>query len=144
MTEDRRPRDTRAIDPATMCFACGKDNPVGLKIAFRLDGDICKAEFTPNENHVGWEDTVHGGILYSALDDVTANVLYRQGRKAHTARSEIRYRNPARVGDVLELRGWIEKEKGRLVVLRGEARRRADDAVVADCVATFMLARDGR
>lgn len=127
------------IDPATMCFACGQNNPIGLQIEFSLDGDVCRAEFTPNKNHVGWEDTVHGGILYAALDDVTANVLYRQGRKAHTARAEVRYRSPVRVGETLDLAGWIEKEKGRLVVLHGEARRRDDGAVVADCVARFML-----
>jgi len=123
----------------TMCFACGKDNPIGLKILFHVEGDECNAEFTPNKNHVGWHDTVHGGILYSALDDVTANVLYRQGRKAHTARCEIRYRHPARVGQALLLKGWIEKEKGRLVVLKGEARRKDDSVVVADCEARFML-----
>ncbi len=127
------------LEAATMCFACGKDNPIGLQIVFHVEGDECNAEFTPNENHVGWEDTVHGGILYSALDDVTANVLYKQKRKAHTARCEIRYRQPARVGESLLLKGWIEKEKGRLVVLKGEARRKSDDVVVADCEARFML-----
>lgn len=124
-----------------MCFACGKDNPIGLRIEFHYDGDVCRAEFTPNENHVGWEDTVHGGIIYSALDDVTANVLYRQGRKAHTARCEVRYREPLRVGETISLKGWIEKERGRLVVLRGSAVRIADSAVVADCEASFMLER---
>ena len=84
---------------------------------------------------------MHGGIIYSALDDVTANVLYRQGRKAHTARCEIRYREPLRVGETIRLRGWIEKEKGRLVVLKGEATRIADSAVIADCEASFMLER---
>jgi acyl-coenzyme A thioesterase PaaI-like protein len=124
-----------------MCFACGKDNPVGLHIEFNCDADTCQAEFTPTQNHVGWEDTVHGGIIYSALDDVTANVLYRQGRKAHTARCEIRYRAALRVGETISLRGWIEKEKGRLVILRGEAKRLADGVVVADCEASFMLER---
>lgn len=128
-----------SLEAATMCFACGKDNPIGLRIEFHIDGDTCTAEFTPDANHVGWEDTVHGGIIYSALDDVTANVLYKKGLKAHTARCEIRYRQPTRVGETLKLRGWIEKEKGRLVVLKGEARRKADDAVVADCDARFML-----
>jgi acyl-coenzyme A thioesterase PaaI-like protein len=132
---------SETIDPATMCFACGQDNPVGLRIVFDFDGDVCRAEFTPNENHVGWEDTVHGGIIYSALDDVTANVLYKQGRKAHTARCEIRYRQALRVGEAIRLRGWIEKEKGRLVILRGEAVRVADDVTIADCEAAFMLER---
>ena len=124
-----------------MCFACGVNNPIGLRINFECDGDMCRAEFTPNENLVGWEDTVHGGIIYSALDDVTANVLYQQGRKAHTARCEIRYRQPLRVGETIRLKGWIEKEKGRLVILKGEAVRTTDDATIADCEAAFMLER---
>ena len=127
------------IETATMCFACGKDNPIGLQIEFHTEGNECTAEFTPGENHVGWEHTVHGGILYSALDDVTANVLYKKRLKAHTARCEIRYRQPARVGETLLLKGWIEKEKGRLVLLKGEARRKSDGVVVADCEAKFIL-----
>jgi acyl-coenzyme A thioesterase PaaI-like protein len=127
------------IEAATMCFACGPDNPIGLKIDFDCQGDRCTAEFTPNENHVGWENTVHGGIIYSALDDVTANVLYKQGIKAHTARCEIRYRQPLLVDETVRLAGWIEKRRGRLVLLKGEARKAVDDTLVADCEASFML-----
>ena len=122
-----------------MCFACGIDNPVGLKIRFDVQGDECTAEFTPNENHVGFSDTVHGGIIYTALDDVTANILYQQGRKAHTAKCEIRYRQPARVGEKLMLKGWIETERRRLIILKGEIRRASDDVVVAECESSFML-----
>lgn len=82
---------------------------------------------------------MHGGIVYSALDDVTANVLSHQGRKAHTARCEIRYRKPLYVGETVVLKGWIEKEKGRLVILRAEARRKSDDVLIADCEAGFMI-----
>ncbi|NIA27731.1 MAG: PaaI family thioesterase [Desulfobulbaceae bacterium] len=127
------------IEAATMCFACGPDNPVGLHIDFECKGDICKARFTPTQNHVGWENTVHGGIIYSALDDVTANVLYKQGRKAHTARCEIRYRQPLLVGETINLHGWIDSERGRLILLKGEARKASDDSLVADCRAHFML-----
>ena len=122
-----------------MCFACGPDNPIGLRIRFDVEGDECTAEFTPNENHVGFSDTVHGGIIYTALDDVTANILYQQGRKAHTARCEIRYRQPARVGETLKVKGWIENERRRLVMLKGEIRRKSDDVLVADCESSFML-----
>lgn len=126
---------------ARMCFACGKENPIGLKIDFHYDGEFCRGEFTGNENHVGWENTVHGGIIYSALDDVTANVLWQSDRRAHTAKCEIRYRKPLMVGETVMLKGWVEKEKGRLVMLKGEARRKADGVVVADCEAAFMVAR---
>jgi acyl-coenzyme A thioesterase PaaI-like protein len=100
----------------------------------------CSGEFTPNENHVGYENTVHGGIIYSALDDVMANVLYLQQIKAHTARCEIRYRKPLEVGQTVSLTGWIERQKRRLIVLKGEARITDGDVLVADCEARFMTA----
>lgn len=125
------------IEPAPMCFACGQDNPIGLKISFEMDNGRCTGEFTANENHVGYEDTVHGGIIYAALDDVMANVLYLQDIKAHTARCEIRYRQPLAVGARVLLSGWIANERRRLVVLNGEARLE-DGTLVADAEASFM------
>lgn len=128
------------IEAAAMCFACGQDNPIGLRIVFSLEQGICKGEFVPGPAHVGYENTVHGGIIYSALDDVMANVLYLQNIKAHTARCEIRYRQALAVGEKIRLRGWIDSERRRLVVLKAEARRECDDALVADCEASFMRA----
>lgn len=126
------------IEAATMCFACGPDNPIGLRIRFALADGICTGEFTADRNHVGYENTVHGGIIFSALDDVMANVLYLQDIKAHTARCEIRYRKALEVGQPVRLRGWIESERKRLILLRGEARLAGDDSLVADCEASFM------
>ena len=122
-----------------MCFACGPRNPIGLKIRFELQDGICTGGFTPGPNHVGYENTVHGGIIFSALDDVMANVLYLQNIKAHTARCEIRYRQPLAVGQALALRGWIANRRKRLIVLKGEARLQ-DGTLVADCEASFMTA----
>ena len=129
-----------SIEDAAMCFACGPDNPIGLKINFSLNDGIVTAEFTANENHVGYENTVHGGIVYSALDDVMANVLYLQNIKAHTAKCEIRYRQALEVDKQVLLKGWIENERRRLVVLKGEMRLASNDSVIADAEASFMKA----
>ncbi len=128
------------IEQATMCFACGPDNPIGLKIKFTVDGDRCTGEFTPTENHVGFQNTVHGGIVFSCLDDVMANILYRQKRKAHTAKCDVRYRQALEVGSTVKLSGWIDSERGRLIQLKGEMRLKSDDSLVANCNASFMLA----
>ena len=130
--------DASQIEAAPMCFACGQANPVGLKIVFTLNDGVVTAEFTANENHVGYENTVHGGIIFAALDDVMANVLYLQDIKAHTARCEIRYRRPLEVGQTIKLKGWIESERRRLFVLKGEARLADSDELVADTEASFM------
>ena len=127
------------IEAAPMCFACGPANPIGLRIKFELVGERVNAQFTPNENHVGFENTVHGGIIYSALDDVMANCLYLQNIKAHTARCEIRYRKALEVGQTINLAGWIENRKRRMVVLKGEARLADSDILIAECEASFIL-----
>ncbi|MFT5500045.1 MAG: acyl-coenzyme A thioesterase PaaI-like protein [Woeseiaceae bacterium] len=128
------------IEAAPMCFACGPDNPIGLQIKFTLANERVTAQFTPDKNHVGYENTVHGGIIYSALDDVMANCLYLQQIKAHTARCEIRYRKALQVGQTINLSGWIETRKRRLVILKSEARLADGDELIADCEASFMLA----
>jgi acyl-coenzyme A thioesterase PaaI-like protein len=130
--------DKPLIEPAPMCFACGRDNPIGLHIGFELHDGICTGLFTANENHVGFHDTVHGGIIFSALDDVMANNLYLQGIKAHTARCEIRYRRTLQVGRQIRLTSRIEKERKSLVVLNAEARLVDGGELIADCQASFM------
>ena len=127
------------IEEAPVCFVCGTDNPIGLKIRFTLEDGICTARFTPGVNHVGFSDTVHGGIIFSALDDVMANLLYLRGTKAHTARCEIRYRKALRVGQEIMLTGNIESERKRLVNMKGEARLTDGGDLIADCSASFML-----
>jgi acyl-coenzyme A thioesterase PaaI-like protein len=127
------------IEAAQMCFACGVENSIGLKIRFELVDGVCTGEFRPNHNHVGYENTVHGGIIFAALDDVMANVLYLQNIKAHTARCEIRYRRALAVAETIFLKGWIDNRRKRLILLKGEARL-ADATLVADCEASFMTA----
>jgi acyl-coenzyme A thioesterase PaaI-like protein len=131
--------ELRARADANQCFVCGPENPLGLRLAFRLDGEVCRAEFKPGPFHCGYDRLVHGGIIYSALDDVMANWLFLKGIRGHTARCEIRYREPVELGDELRLEGRLVRRKGRLVLMSGKAIRPADDAVVAEADGTFMV-----
>jgi acyl-coenzyme A thioesterase PaaI-like protein len=124
---------------ANQCFVCGPDNPLGLRLRFRMDREVCRAEFMPGPFHCGYENLVHGGIVYSALDDVMANWLFLQGIRGHTARCEIRYREPVQLGDALLLEGRLLRRKGRLAMLSGVATRGSDHAVVAEAQGTFMV-----
>lgn len=124
------------------CFVCGPDNPDGLQLEFRLDGDICRSRFTPGPNHCGYDDQTHGGILFSVLDDVMANWLFLRGIRAHTAKGEIRYREPVALGTSLELSGQLVKRKGRLAILEAIATRADDGATVAEAQGTFMVIDD--
>ena len=135
--------EERGRPDANHCFVCGPTNPQGLQIQFRLDGDVCKAGFTPGENHVGYDRMTHGGIIFSALDDVMANWLFLQGARAHTAKCEIRYRQPVPIGTELLLEGRLVKRKGALAVLTGNVQRADNNESVADAQASFMIVETG-
>lgn len=129
----------RGRPDANDCFVCGPANPVGLRIAFRLEGEICRADFTPGVHHQGYDGVTHGGILYSVLDDVMANWLFLRGVRAYTARCEVRYRHPVPVGTPLHLEGRMLREKGRFVILEGEVFRAEDGVSVAYAQSTFLV-----
>ena len=131
----------RARPDANNCFVCGPDNPVGLRITFHLDEQqICRGEFTPAENHQGFDGVTHGGIVFSALDDVMANWLFLQGIRGYTARCDVRYRAPLPIGVKARLEGRCIRQKGRLVALQAKALRADDASIVAEAQATFMRA----
>jgi len=133
----------RARGDANNCFVCGPENPVGLKIAFRLEGDACYGEFTPGDNHVGFDGVTHGGIIFSALDDVMANWLFLRGARGYTAKCEVRYRDMLPTGTLVKLESRALKKKAKVVVLEGKALRADTGALVAECQASFMVTDPG-
>ena len=125
---------------ASECFVCGPDNPNGLKLSFQLEDACCTAAFTPDKFHCGYSGITHGGIIFSALDDVMANWLFLRGERAVTAKCNLRYKAPLPTGVPTQLKSWCLKRKGRLAMMASEIRRRDTLEVIAECDATFMVA----
>lgn len=124
---------------ASECFVCGPDNPSGLKLSFELEREYCIAVFTPDKFHCGYSGITHGGIIFSALDDVMANWLFLRGERAVTAKCNLRYKAPLPTGVPTRLKSWCLKRKGRLAMMAADIRRRDTDEVIAECDATFMI-----
>jgi len=125
---------------ANNCFVCGPANPIGLQLTFHLEEEVCRSEFTPGSNHMGYDNVTHGGILFSALDDVMANWLFLKGQRAFTAKCDIRYRNPAPLGSTICLEGTLVKQKGKLAVLKGKAFCKSTGKIFAETEASFVIA----
>lgn len=125
---------------ANRCFVCGKSNPIGLKLQFSLEDDVCCADYTPASEHCGYDGVTHGGIIFSALDDVMANWIFLKGIRAYTAKCDIRYKAELPTGTPVKLEGRCIKERGRLVIMQGVMRRVDTGDVVAETEASFMKA----
>ncbi len=121
------------------CFVCGPDNPDGMQLQFFLEGDVCCGDFTPAPHMIGYDNLVHGGIIFAVLDDAMANWLFLKGVRAHTAKCEIRYREPVHLGCTLRLETTATAVKRRMVTMEGRAIRIDDGKVVAETTAAFMI-----
>ncbi|MDH3731120.1 MAG: hypothetical protein OES13_08365, partial [Acidimicrobiia bacterium] len=69
------------------CFACGQANPIGLGLdGFRVVDDEVVVDWTPRPEYRGFDATLHGGIVATALDEVLAwAAIYFEGVLAVTA-----------------------------------------------------------
>ncbi|MEE0483886.1 MAG: hotdog fold domain-containing protein [Megasphaera elsdenii] len=123
------------------CFGCGRDNPIGLKLDMKLDGDRCVAYFTPKAEHESYGDRMHGGLTSTLLDEVMGDYVFRKaGKPAYTARLEIRFRSAIRIGETVKVEGWPEVHRGRLFIMKGKITH-ADGTPAAEAKAEMMLAK---
>jgi uncharacterized protein (TIGR00369 family) len=121
-----------------MCFGCGRHNPIGLKLDFRLEDGEYVTEFTPAREHQGWMEITHGGILATLVDEAMGRLAWTQGYRAVTAEMAIKYKRPARTGEGLRIAASIESVEGRLVKCKAEIRR-PDGTVVVEATAKMVI-----
>lgn len=123
-----------------MCFACGRDNAIGLKLDFHQEGESVKAEFVPGEPYQGWPGVVHGGLICTMLDEVMGYAAGFKGLYAVTAKMEVHYRKPALIGQRLLLSAKVKSVNGRTVTCDGEIRLE-DDTLIAEACSELRIIR---
>ena len=121
------------------CFVCGAQNATGLRVEFRREGERVVADFLPEEAFQGFPGVVHGGILASLLDEALSRTALLYGEWVMTGRLEIRYRQPAVVGQMLRVSAEIEQRRARMVMARGTIALAADpETIIAEARGTFL------
>jgi len=120
-----------------MCFVCGLQNPVGLKLAFYEDPEAeqVRAEFTVPDKYQGYPGVVHGGVVAAILDEVSGRAVMLHGSDEDlmaTLRLTVRYRRLTPTETLLNAVGWVERMGGMGARVAGEIRL-PDGTVSAEC-----------
>lgn len=105
-----------------ICFGCGQENEVGLKLKLRFDDDTKTAygEFAAHELLEGAPNIIHSGIVATILDETMITVNKYLEIMAITSELTIRYLQPAFISENLYIRGWFVKKSKRVIENRAE------------------------
>ncbi len=126
------------------CYVCGQENERGLRVRFEAQpGGGCRAEYVARAEHVGWPEVIHGGLLFTLMDEAVAWAVIVAGLHGVTAKAEARFREPARVGERLVVRGWLVDPPRRVTRARAELRAGSDEGrLIAELDAVMAITRD--
>ena len=100
---------------AKNCFVCGSDNSLGLKIPYYYYGGRVKADFVPGPELSGFDNIVHGGILFSLADEAMMHLIWASDLRAVSAEITMRYHDFVRVNEKIILSAEFEIVTKRLI-----------------------------
>jgi acyl-coenzyme A thioesterase PaaI-like protein len=118
------------------CFVSGEQNPMGIAIQVRRDGEAVVADVELGPAFEGAPARAHGGIVAAVFDDVLGYLLSLNHQPGFTGELAVRYEAPTPILRPLEFRARIVRRDGRK--LYTEAVARSDGEVVATATATFI------
>lgn len=121
------------------CFACGVDNPIGLKLKFDYTEDEAVTYFTVTNSFQGYPGIVHGGIIATLLDEAMAKIIIKKDLVAVTAELNVKYRKTIPLNEELKISGCIIKEKSRVVQTTGKIE--LNGVVLAEASALYIKIR---
>ncbi len=128
------------LEDDNMCFACGKNNPQGLQLEFSFNEreQYVETTFIPSPVYQGWQGVVHGGIIATLMDECMAKLAQFLGYRVVTASLTMRFKDVAKTGKPLTVRGEITKLSKKLIYAKAETRGEGGK-VVAEAQAKLMV-----
>ena len=110
MTNNKQPN-------SKMCFVCGLENPVGLKLhIYQTEPGVIETTYTAPDYFQGYPGVLHGGIVATILDEISG--LAHMGdpsapRFMYTGKMEVKYRKNVPTDVPLKIIGKAGKSKKR-------------------------------
>ncbi len=123
------------------CFACGRQNPIGLHMEVQYGPAelVATCRLALAREFVGWQEVIHGGILATLLDEIMSHAIWHFAGPAVTLGLEIQFRQPLAPGEAILVQGQLLENKGRRLKAKGEIIRLADSLLIANAQGRFLL-----
>ena len=119
------------------CFACGPDNPQGMRLKFTQEGKRFVSKFRLGKRYTGPPGHCHGGIIATILDDAMGKVNKLRHVVALTKEMTVEYIKPVPLHKPLRVEGTEISVHGRQHINRAEILNQNDE-VLARSRGTFI------
>ncbi|BCB95738.1 phenylacetic acid degradation protein [Dissulfurispira thermophila] len=126
------------LEDDNYCFACGKNNPCGLKLSFKYLNGKLTTEFIPHKIYQGYKDITHGGIITTILDEVMIQAAIAEGMTPVTAEISVRFKNPLLTNKKVIAEAEIIKRGSRLIEAQSRLLNSSDGTVIAEASAKLI------
>lgn len=122
------------------CFACGPDNPQGMRLKFHLDPDRKRStcNFRLGKRYSGPPAHCHGGIIATILDDAMGKLNKLCGVVAVTSKMTVEYLKPVPLYQSLRVEAHQVSKRGRRLIHVAEISNR-QGTVLARSRGTFIV-----
>ena len=122
------------------CFACGKNNPEGMRLKFAYDEErdcfVCR--FRLGKRYTGPPGHCHGGIIATILDEAMSKLNRLIEAPAPTSRMTVEYLRPVPLNRPLEVWSKNISKRGRRLTHAAEIRD-AKGTVLARSRGVFVI-----
>ena len=97
------------------CYACGADNPQGMRLKFSVypEGPVVRATFSLAHRYQGPPAAVHGGIIATLVDEAMGKLSRVDGVVAMTAELNVEYLRPVPLGRKIIVEAKPSEHRGR-------------------------------
>jgi len=125
------------------CFVCGEANRRGFNLRSETDGRVVRVCFAFGPEHVGFKQTVHGGLTATVLDEImTWACVVGTRRFAYCGELNVRYLHTIRPSQSLVATAeLVSNRRGRIFEAKAEMRDETGK-VLAGAVGKYLPLKD--
>jgi uncharacterized protein (TIGR00369 family) len=130
--------EMKELPHSRSCFVCGESNPRGFNLRSQTDGRIVQTRFAFGPEHVGFKQTVHGGLTATLLDEIMTWACAVQARRfAYCAELNVRYLLPVPPNRPLIATAELVANRRRLFEAKADLKDQAG-AILATATGKYM------
>ena len=115
----------------------GRANPLAAPMTITVDGDITRATAYYTAAYEGPPDTLHGGFVAAAFDDLLGVAQMASGDAGFTGTLTVKMRRPTPLFTFISYEAGVTSKQGRKIMCWG--RSTANGELVAEAECLFII-----